>query len=941
MPDAALKKLVLVDAYSLLFRAHFANPYLSTADGKPTGALFGFGNMLLSLLTTQKPDSVVICWDAPEKTLRKQEFEAYKAHRPEVDPQLIAQMPEARRLVEAFGIQSAEVGGYEADDLIGTLSVRGADDGMSVVILTGDSDQLQLVRDGVCVEMSRRGVTDVKTYDASAVLERYGVAPARIPDWKGLVGDTSDNIPGVPGIGEKTATALLQAWDTIENLLDHVPEVTPNKARLALEQNANQARLSKRLATIVCDAPIDIEIRQYDPGPTDWQNVRELFEELQFKSLLARLPKAETPPPKSETHELVMSFDDDTADATKDSVHCIETAEQLRAVIEAPHPAGPIALTVDKAAGAAIHAAITALGFARSGGDAYSVRVRSEPGQDGASSLFDEEPDSDEEFAATSADLKALLSPRSISNVNDKALPVHPNTQHPTPNAQSIICHNAKFVLQALENAAVPQPKVEFDTMVAAYVLDSGRSTYPLEDLALKYLADRDDSQPSSDAPAGERLAREAALILRLAEPMREQIKKLGMQEVMDRVDLPLVPVLAEVECAGLLIDRPYLSTLSIRLNRDMDGLASEIYSLAGEEFNIGSTKQLQTVLFDKLQLPTGKKTKTGYSTGADLLEQLAAEFPIARKIIDYREISKLKATYADSLVKLADPQTGRVHTTLSQTVASTGRLSSSDPNLQNIPIKSELGREIRRAFVAPNGRVLLSCDYSQIELRVLAHMSGDTALTEAFVSHADVHAATAARVFGVDLADVSADQRRRAKTINFAVIYGQSAFALAATLGVDTKTAGEWIKEYFNNLPGVQRFIAETTASARTNKYVTTLMGRRRYLPELESPNHSMRQFAERAAVNMPIQGTAADIMKLAMIEVFHEVKRNWSARCKMLLQVHDELLFEVDEGAVADVTPVIRKIMEGVYPLSVPFTADAKVGPNWADMKGVSSKS
>ncbi len=710
---------------------------------------------------------------------------------------------------------------------------------------------------------------------------------------------------------------MLQTWGSIENLLEHVPEVTPNKARLALEQNAEQARLSKKLATIVCDAPLDLEIQPYSPGPAEWQRVREVFEELQFKSLLVRLPKAEPATTGGDTPTLTMDFDQEDSDAPEFAVHTIDSFEQLQSVCDGIGKSGRIAIAVEASVGSALHAVVTNLGFASAPDAAYSVRVSNEPAKDGMSGLFDSESDATAGYAAAASDLKALLK----------------------PNGQPVVGHNVKPILQALENSSVSVPPIDFDTMVAAYVLDSGRSSYPLEDLALKYLNNRDARAISifKDAPEGNRLAAQAALIYRLVEPIRKQLEELGMLEVMERVELPLVPVLAEVERAGLLIDRPYLSTLSIRLNREMEGLASEIYGLAGEEFNIGSTKQLQIVLFDKMQLPTGKKTKTGYSTGADLLEQLAAEFPIAKKIIDYREISKLKSTYADSLVKLADPQTGRVHTTLNQTVASTGRLSSSDPNLQNIPIRSELGREIRRAFIAPEGRVLLACDYSQIELRVLAHMSGDAALTEAFVSHADVHAATAARVFGVELVDVTTNQRRQAKTINFAVIYGQSAFALASTLGVDTKTAGEWIKEYFNRLPGVQKFIAETTASARANRYVTTLLGRRRYLPELESPNHSMRQFAERAAVNMPIQGTAADIMKLAMIEVFHEVKRNWSGTCKMLLQVHDELLFEVDEGAVAEITPVIRGIMESVYPLSVPITADAKSGANWADMRGL----
>lgn len=916
MPSDDSKKLVLVDAYSLLFRAHFSNPYLTAPDGSPTGALFGFSNMLLSILSNQKPNSIVICWDGPQRTHRKEEYEAYKAHRPEVDPNLVLQMPGARKLVEAFGIQSAELPGYEADDLIGTLSVRGSAQGFEVVIVTGDSDQLQLVKDSVRVEICQRGVTEVKDYNAAAVEERYGVPPSRLPDWKGLVGDTSDNIPGVPGIGEKTATALLQKFGDMETLLQHVPEVTPNKARLALEEYADQARLSKRLATIVCDAPFELSVEPYAPTDGDWNQVRELFQSLKFRSLLSRLPQPAVPPPPSPpaspsvaAQGSLFSFDEPEVDAVDSAasdtaadspiqIQNIADHTEFVAAMKAVHVVGLAALTIETELGSPLK--LKSIRFAASGDKTWTANVSAQP-PDISGGLFDEGSG----FSLTADDLIALLNPSKVK----------------------LVCHNAKPTLHAITTATNGQlnPEIAFDTMIAAYLLDSGRSTYPVSDLAQKYLNRKGDI--AADA--------EPAILLGLADAMQKHLDALNMTDVMARVELPLVTVLAQVERVGLLVDRSYLSALSLRLNRDMIDLASDIYRITGEEFNIGSPKQLQVVLFEKLQLPTGKKNKSGFTTGADLLEALAPEYPIARLILDYREISKLKSTYADALVKLMDPQTGRVHTTLNQTVASTGRLSSSDPNLQNIPIRSELGREIRRAFIAPPGKVLLSCDYSQIELRILAHMSSDAALTEAFNAHADVHAATASRVFGVPLAEVTSDQRRQAKTINFAVIYGQSAFALASTLGVDNKTAGAWIKEYFNRLPGVQQFIAETTASAHTNRYVSTLLGRRRYLPELDSPNHAMRQFAERAAVNMPIQGTAADIMKLAMIDVFYEVQRNWSGVCRMLLQVHDELLFEVDVDAVDAVTPVIRGIMENVYPLSVPLTAEAKSGPNWADMK------
>jgi DNA polymerase-1 len=932
--DTALpsKKLILVDAYSLLFRAFFAGRYLSTTDDRPTGALFGFSNMLFSLLNTEKPDAMVVCWDAHQKTLRAQEFAAYKAHRPEVDPQLKAQMPVARELVEAFAIQSAEVGGYEADDLIGTLATQGAREGYAVTILTGDSDQLQLVGEGVIVQMTMRGVTDVKVYDVEAVRARYGIGPERIPDWKALVGDTSDNIPGVPGIGDKTATLLLQKWETLENLLEHVAEVTPPKARAALEANIEQARLSKKLATIVCDVPVEFAIRPYAPTDDDRQRLREMFTHLEFKSLHSRIPR----PIGAPLEAVEKSAPQDAFVAQR---VWIRSAEELQDAIASAQRSGTVAVQVEATHTLPMQAELKGIAFAPSGEVGYYVPIRVQAGGTatsgllegtGAGGLFDgtdadglgglfggadpDQPLLHAEYAATVGDLAPLLESAQIHKVG----------------------HNVKPAEILLERVGLHPTPFVFDTLIAAYLLNAGRSSYPLMDLAETYLDVRLDSDDAF-APQ-ETLARETALVFALVAPQRQALEDLGMTSILNTMEMPLVPILAEIEQTGLLVDKRYLSTLADRMATDLEALAKEVYGLAGEEFAIGSTKQLQTILFEKLKLPTGKKTKTGYSTGADLLEQLAGEHVIARKIMEWREVAKLKSTYADALGRLINPTTGRIHTSLNQTVASTGRLSSSDPNLQNIPIRSHAGREIRRAFIAPKGRCLLSCDYSQIELRILAHVTGDPALTQAFQSNADVHATTAATVFGVPLEEVTPDQRRQAKTINFAVIYGQSGFALAATLGVDTSTANQWIKDYFDRLPGVKRYVEETTAQAHRQGYVSTLLGRRRYVPELQSGNHNMRQFAERAAVNMPIQGTAADIMKLAMIAVVDWLHTEQRDDIRLLLQVHDELLFEVKETEIARLTPLIVRRMEAAYPLDVPLRTDAKAGANWAEMQSVS---
>jgi DNA polymerase-1 len=496
--------------------------------------------------------------------------------------------------------------------------------------------------------------------------------------------------------------------------------------------------------------------------------------------------------------------------------------------------------------------------------------------------------------------------------------------------------YNVKFAEIVLERHGVHPPPFAFDALIAAYLLNAGRASYPLLDLAETHLGVRLETDDAFSAQ--ETLTREAALVSALVAPLQEALQKGNMTAIMTQVEMPLVPVLAAMEEQGVLVDSPYLGTLASRMAAQSDALAQEIYALAGEEFNIGSPKQLQTILFEKLQLPTGKKTKSGgFTTGADLLEQLAGEHEIARKITEWREVAKLKSTYVDTLPRLVNPETGRVHTSLNQTVASTGRLSSTDPNLQNIPVRSEIGREIRQAFLAPKGKVLLSCDYSQVELRILAHIARDPTLVKAFQAEEDIHAATAATVFSVPLDQVTPDQRRQAKTINFAVIYGQSGFALGAMLGVDTATANAWIKEYFERLPGVQKYVEETTALAHRQKYVSTLMGRRRYVYEIDSGNHNMRQAAERAAVNMPIQGTAADIMKLAMIDVQRYLKEECGEDCTLLLQVHDELLFEVEEAKVAMVTPELRRRMEAAYPLDVRLRVDARSGRNWAEMKPV----
>lgn len=902
-PDARKPRLVVIDGYALLFRAYLTpGPYFATSDGRPTGAVRGFTNMLLTLLNQEKPDALYVAWDAPGKTFRDDKFESYKAHRPEVADDLRAQFPVARQMVEAFGIASVETPGFEADDLIGTLASVGVKEGYDVTIVTGDSDQLQLVGDGVSVRMTRTGVTDMETFDPDRVREKYGVGPEQIADYKALVGDTSDNIPGVPGIGKVTAAKLLQQWGSMENLLAHVDDLPPGKIRDNLANNLEQARLSLELATIHCEVPFEGPIRHYDPTPDDWQRVRDMFADLEFKTLANRLPSY-APVAAREARE--------PAGALTVDVKIIESAEELESALAEAAKGGVFAIRAETDRGGPTRAMLKGIAFASAPDRAYFVPVTPQSdspviGGRGTSLFGDEEG---APFAASPTDFRAIMADEKVARLG----------------------WNAKVEDIVLTLHGAPAGPFAFDAQIAAYVLNPGRTSYALLDLAEEHLNVRLETPDAFSEE--QRLAHEAALVVALREPMEQRIEAEGLAEIMQRIEMPLVPVLAEMERVGVPVDRAWLDGLSAEMGGKIEGLAARIHELAGEEFTIGSTQQLQRILFEKLQLPTGKKIKTGYSTRADLLESLAGQYEIARRILEYRELAKLKSTYADALPKLINPATGRIHTSLNQTVAATGRLSSSDPNLQNIPVRSEIGREIRKAFIAPPNQVLLSCDYSQIELRVFAHVTRDPELLRAFAADEDIHAATASKVFGVPLEEVTPDLRRRAKTVNFAVIYGQSDFGLANQLGIPTSEAHDFIEAYFAQFPGVREYTRRTLEDARQKGYVQTLLGRRRYVPDIHSGNFNIRQGAERAAVNMPIQGAAADIMKLAMIDVFRRLQA-MCYNCTLLLQVHDELVFGVSADELPVVTPEIVHLMENAFEMDVPLRVDAKQGPNWAEM-------
>ena len=906
------KKLVAVDANSLLYRAFFAMPHLSTKDGRPTNALYGFINMLVRVIEDEKPDAVVVAFDAPAKTFRHEEFEDYKAHRPPPPDDLKAQSPVARELVSAMRMPMIEIPGYEADDIIGTVARKAEAEGYDTLIVTGDLDTLQLVSPHITVRHNVKGVTDTVDYDEEAVRKRFGIEPCRMVDFKGLKGDPSDNIPGVPGIGDKTAVSLIQQYGDVEEIYKNLDTVAPERVRGLLDAGRESALVSKRLATIVTDVPMEQRVRDFDWEGPDYARLRALFADLDFTTLVRRLP--------SEQGDL---FAEPAPTVTADRSGCtvIESEDDLRKLLGRLAAAGRFAIRTDLVGAKVVDAEVFGVAFATGPEDAAYVGV--EPS---AEAREKRELDlGGTGFRVPLEDLKPVLEdPRTAK-----------------------IGHDLKADYGALARRGVALRGLSFDTMIAAYCLDPGRSGYAFADMAREHLnmeipAALDESRKNagSEAPGFERaldICSCLAAAAQLASVLSQRLKSDGLDRLMAEVEMPLVPILAEMELCGVCIDPASLQELS----RDLDGriadLAGSIYEDAGMEFNIGSPKQLQFVLFEKLGLQADLKKKTkagGYSTGAAILEAMAPAYPIVGKILEWRELSKIRSTYADTLPNLINPRTGRVHTSLNQAVTATGRLSSSDPNLQNIPIRTELGREIRRAFVAAPGTVLLSVDYSQIELRILAHVCADEELVRAFIADEDIHTHTATRLFGCTDADVTPDMRRQAKTMNFAVIYGISDFGLSQQLGVPTGVARELIANYFERFPGVKRYTEEIVETARRQGYVSTLLGRRRYIADINSANRNFRMFAERAAVNMPIQGASADIMKLAMIRV-HERLHDGGDDAEMLLQVHDELVFEVRPEKLADVAGSVKGIMEGAYPLDVPLKVDVKAGPNWSEME------
>lgn len=859
MPDTAAPPaaapLLLIDGHSLAYRAFHALPdTIATDEGFPTNALYGLAAMMMKMLAEERPGRVVVCWDAPGRTFRHEQDPEYKANRAATPDLFREQAEHFRPLMEAFGFVNVELPGYEADDLIGTLARRAEEAGEPVVILTGDRDAFQLVSDNVKVMATGRGVTDTKLYTPETVRERYGIGPELMTDFRGLVGDPSDNLKGVPGIGEKGAAQLLQKYGSLEAVLDHAAEQSP-KRRQALTQHADEARRTRGMAVIRRDAPLELDLDEVPPlefGPERMEALRELFERFQFGSLLRRLGEL--------------------ADGAMP-----EAPRAARTLVVRGVDAAPADLPM-RVAGAERVALALADGFWAAADGREEVAVG--PLGEGTGPAL--------------ADALAGL---------------------------PVACHDAKAVVRATGEALEPV----HDTMIAAYLLEPRRRGYPLDELA---------ADAGLGAEGDERSAvREAALIHELAAGQEEALRREGLEPLYREVELPVTRVLAAMESAGVRIDVHRLGEIAARVRDRADELRDRIWELAGGEFVIESPKQLGQVLFERLGLPTFRRGKTGWSTDRQVLRLLEDKHPIVPLIGQYRELTKLDNTYLSALPELVDEH-GRLHTTFNQTVAETGRLSSTNPNLQNIPVRTPLGREIRDAFVAEPGWVLVSCDYSQVELRILAHCSGEPALAEAFRRGEDIHRATAAEVFGMAPADVDRATRDRAKAVNFGIVYGISDFGLAEQLGIPRADARAYIDAYLARYPGVRRFIDTTIAAAQQDGYVTTLLGRRRPIPELGGRTVQQRQLGERLAVNTVIQGSAADIIKAAMVRA-HAALGEAGLRARLILQIHDELLLEAPAEEAGRAGSVVRSAMVGAYPLDPPLAVDVGVGETWLEAK------
>lgn len=882
--------LYLIDGNSYIYRAYHAIRSLATSKGIPTNAIYGFTNMLLKIVKEKSPDYLAIAFDAKGPTKRHIEYEQYKAHRPETPKDLVQQIPYIHKLVEAFNIPVLLMEGYEADDIIGTISKKMEKD-FDVVIVTGDKDMFQLITPNIKVYDTLKE----KVYEEKDVIGRFGVAPDKMIEIMGLMGDTADNIPGVHGIGEKTASALIAEFGSIENLLSNIDKLKKPKLAEILKGSADLARLSRELATIMTDCPIGLNLNEYKKREPNNTLLVSLLKELEFTSLLKQISGA---PSSLENKRYTTILKED----------------ELISLIKRIKENGELAIDTETTSEDPMLAEIVGISISMEKDEGFYIpvshRYLGAPAQLKSEWVLNQ--------------LKPLLEGDKIRKFGQ----------------------NIKYEIIVFKNHGINLSGVSFDTMVASYLLNPNKYNHGLDNIALEYLnhitttykkvtgtGKNEKGFAEVDIETATQYSCEDAdITYQLTKLLAPMLKEQGMDKLFYDVELPLIAVLSDIEMNGFKIDVDFLNGLSKEVDAQLNDITKKIYSLAGGEFNINSPKQLSEVLFTRLGLKPVKKTKTGYSTDEEVLTILAAQHELPKELLNYRQLTKLKSTYIDALPKMVHPKTKRIHTSLNQTITSTGRLSSSEPNLQNIPIRTELGKRIREAFVAEEGNILLSADYSQIELRILAHLSRDEVLIDAFKRDEDIHTRTAMELFNVEPDKVDSNMRRFAKTVNFGIVYGMSPYGLSSDLGISVDEAKNYIDNYFAHYKGVSEFINKTISEAKEKGYVTTILNRKRYIPELMSANGATRNFGERMAVNTPIQGSAADLIKMAMINIDNRLRKE-NLKSMMILQVHDELVFEVTENEIEIMKGLVKKEMENVMPMAVPIKVDIGIGKNWRE--------
>ncbi len=920
--------LVVVDGHSLLYRAFHGVPdTLTNREGEPTNAIFGFTNMLLNVLREWKPAYALVAMDVG-RSFRHDKAPEYKANREAMPDSLRLQEERARQLLGALRIPVIGIEGWEADDIIGTVSKQAEDRGLDVLIVSGDSDAFQLVNNSVRVLTSGRRFSDPVVYDGDKVRERYGLEPHQLIDYKALVGDKSDNVSGVKGIGEKGAASLLQEYGSLEAIYEHLDDLGNARAQKALRAGRDEAFRSRDLVTIRRDVPLELSLDECCPGRGDPEALERLFRELDFRTLLPRVPELRETPARPQGQLAMFAREASAVQSAAETTavgetewHVVSTEEGLRRLADTIAGAGWVAVDVETDSLEAVSAGLVGVSLSVAGGEGYYIPVGHRlPGE-------------------TNLDLHRV------------AEVLGPVLRRTTPQK---VAHNSKFDWTVLTRHGLALPGPNFDTMIAGWLLDPASRSLNLKSMAWERLSlemtpivDLIGKGKAQTSMADVEVARvapyastDADATFRLRPLLEAELRAQEQYSLFHDVEMPLVPVLAEMELKGVRVDVDYLRRFAAELETRLDQIGDQVRRAAGFPLNLNSTQQLSDLLFGQLKLPTAglRRTASGhYSTAAEVLEGLRGEHEIVDLILEHRQLAKLKSTYADSLPALVNPRTGRVHTSFNQSSTSTGRLSSSDPNLQNIPIRTELGRRIRRAFIAEPGSVLIAADYSQVELRVLAHVSQDPNLLHAFAEGLDVHASTASLTYGVPIGEVTPEMRRVAKTVNFAVIYGVSAFGLARQSDLTQEESRIFIEAYFRTYPRVKEYIERTRASVAEKGYVETLLGRRRYFPQLsggERVSRVQRGELERAAINMPIQGTAADIIKIAMIRLDRALKDRGLAT-RMILQVHDELVLEGPEGEAGEVTQLVREVMEGAFTMDAPLRVEAAVGANWLEAK------